>query len=230
LQRCTTNHIDKFLFFYYDADNSHTKITTILFGRIRIKSSIKIKYDVVAKILLTYRKVLTMNVLNSRNIIYYLSLFILVYSTNIKASELTLAVANSTCSVIKKLGNLYTTKHNIKFKYICKSSGRLAKGIKGQAISADLYLSANKTWMDFVVKGGIVSQDSVVNPWGNSLVVAVPKSSPLKLNQWQDLTEKKIKTIMIGDPGTAPFGRYAKQAMQNGDIWSKVKVFNIIFR
>ena len=28
---------------------------------------------------------------------------------------------------------------------------------------------------------------------------------------------------MIGDPGSAPFGRYAKQAMQNSQIWTDVK-------
>jgi len=142
---------------------------------------------------------------------------------NVYASELTLAVANSTCNVIKQVGAIYAEKNNIGIKYLCKSSGRLAKGIKGKAIKADIYLSANQEWMDYIVDSNLIMSDTIVSPWGNSLVIAAPVDSPLELTDLRDLTQKKIKTVLIGDPGTAPFGRYAKQAMQSSAIWDAVK-------
>ena len=153
---------------------------------------------------------------------FCISLLILTLS-QVSADTLTLAVANSTCNVIKQIGALYARKSGSEITYICKSSGRLAKGIKGQAIKADVYLSANKEWMDIVIKSKLVDSTKVYSPWGNELVVAVPNTSSLNLSYWDEITDKKIKTVLIGDPGTAPFGRYAKQALQNSNTWNILK-------
>ncbi len=74
-----------------------------------------------------------------------------------------------------------------------------------------------------MVKGGLIAADKVVRPWSNHLVISAPVGSPVKLAEWNDLTTDTIKTILIGDPGTAPFGRYTKQAMQRTGIWEQVK-------
>lgn len=140
-----------------------------------------------------------------------------------QADDITIAAANSTCSTIKTVGDSYTQNRPIKINYICKSSGLLAKGIRGGSIQADIYISANKHWMDYMVKGGLIAADKVVSPWGNRLVVSVPVGSPLQLEAWHDLASDRIKNILIGDPGTAPFGRYAKQALQRTGIWEQVK-------
>ena len=155
-----------------------------------------------------------------------LVLFILTFiytDTKLYAGELTVAVANSTCKTIKKVGELYTQTHDIKIIYICKSSGRLAKGLQGGAISADIYLSANSSWMDYMFKHDLVLQHKVSSPWGNKLVIAANKDSDIKINELADLTTDKIKTIYIGDPGTAPFGRYAKEVFQKAKLWEKIK-------
>ena len=141
----------------------------------------------------------------------------------IHASTLNLAAANSTCSAIKEVGKLFEKRSNTTINYICKSSGRLAKGLNGNTIKADIYISANRKWMDYMINNGMVTSENVISPWGNELVVATRKNSPLKISEWTELTSNKVKTILIGDPGTAPFGRYAKQAMQFTKIWEKVK-------
>jgi molybdate transport system substrate-binding protein len=109
-----------------------------------------------------------------------------------------------------------------KLKYLCKSSGLLAKGLRGGAIQADIYISASKHWMDFLVEEEVANPEQIVSPWGNELVVAVPRDSDLKMSEWPDLASDSVNTILIGDPGTAPFGRYAKQALQNTGLWEKV--------
>jgi len=146
-----------------------------------------------------------------------------LFTGAVQAADLTIAAANSTCNAIKTVGEQYSQVHGITIRYICKSSGLLAKGIRGKAIWADIYISANKQWMDFMIKGGLVAADKVISPWGNRLVVSAPANSSLDFKTWHDLMSDSIKTILIGDPGTAPFGRYAKQAMQNSGIWEQVR-------
>lgn len=164
-----------------------------------------------------------------KNIFNYFYLLILICATGFvsittaHASELNLAVANSTCSAIKKVGQIFAKRNDIAINYICKSSGRLAKGLNGRSIKADIYVSANRKWMDYMIKNGLVNAAKVTSPWGNELVVATRKDSQLKITDWTELSSEKVKAILIGDPGTAPFGRYAKQAMQSTGIWEKVK-------
>lgn len=139
------------------------------------------------------------------------------------ADTISVAVANSTCSAMQKVGRLFEQRSGSHIVYQCKSSGLLAKGLKGGAISADVYVAASREWMDFMIDAGMVKSEHVMSPWGNVLVVAAAKNSPLELNAWAELATSKVKTILIGDPGTAPFGRYAKEAMQHTAIWEQAK-------
>ena len=123
--------------------------------------------------------------------------FLLMPAYNANANELTLAVANSTCNAIKKVGDLYQQQNeNLSLKYICKSSGRLAKGLNGNSIEADIYISANKKWMDYMVAEELVSSDQVMNAWGNELVVATPLNSNITNFSWEDLASEKVEIIL----------------------------------
>jgi len=140
-----------------------------------------------------------------------------------QAGELTLALANSTCDTMKKAEDLYRANHPVQFTHICKSSGLLAKGLQGGALKADIFVSADREWMDFAVTNGLIASDRVVSPWGNVLVVAAPKTSPLQRLDWQDLASDKVTTILIGDPSNAPFGRHTKEALEASGLWDRVK-------
>lgn len=93
----------------------------------------------------------------------------------------------------------------------------------GKAIRPDFYISANQQWMDRVVRMGLVHPSVVTSPWGNRLQIATPKNSTITLNSLAGLNDEQITKILIGDPGTAPFGRYAKQALSGAEIWSRVR-------
>lgn len=152
-----------------------------------------------------------------------LGILLLCAFQTVQAAALNLAVADSTCDAMKKVGELYNAKSPVQFNFICKSSGLLAKGMRGGALNADIFVSADREWMDFAIEHGLVAPEQVVSPWGNTLVVASAKGSPLRFTGWQDLASDKVTTILIGDPGTAPFGRYAKQALETSGIWERVK-------
>lgn len=161
--------------------------------------------------------------IQSGMVIFLSSILVFFPGIPVYAEELNLAVANSTCNAIKRVGSLFEKQHQIRINYICKSSGRLAKGLHGGSINADIYISANRKWMDYMLDNKLVIPDQVSSTWGNQLVVATRKDSELKINQWDELALEKVGTILIGDPGTAPFGRYAKEALQSTGLWSRIR-------
>jgi molybdate transport system substrate-binding protein len=140
-----------------------------------------------------------------------------------RAGELTLALANSTCSAMSKAEALYRASHPVQFTHLCKSSGLLAKGLHGGALNADIFVSADREWMDFAVENGLAASDRVASPWGNALVVATASNSPIQRLDWQGLASDKVTAILIGDPSTAPFGRHAKEALEASGLWERVK-------
>ena len=146
-----------------------------------------------------------------------------MFSPHIHAAEIDIAAANSTCQAVQCVGKQYSEQYQTTINYICKSSGRLAKGIKGLSLNADFYISANKRWMDYMVTGGVVDRDEVSSLWGNVLVVATPMGSRMNLASMDELLSPEVGKVLIGDPSTAPFGRYTKQAMFNAGIWNEVK-------
>ena len=162
----------------------------------------------------------------SRHRLLFLSIALFIataFFPHARAGELTLALANSTCDAMNKVEALYSASHRVRFTLLCKSSGLLAKGLRGGALKADIFVSADREWMDFAVENGLVAADRVTASWGNALVVATPKNSPLKRFDWQDLASDQVPVILIGDPSTAPFGRYAKEALEASGLWDRVK-------
>lgn len=146
------------------------------------------------------------------------------------ADEITVATANSVCAVLKKAGDIFSREQKIKVRYICKSSGILAKGLETGYISADYYISASQKWMNYLVTRKIISKEAVKPLWANRIVAAAAKHSAVQMQSWNDLTNPKIQTIMVGDPSTTPLGRQFKKAMQARGLWSQIRTKIVVKR
>jgi len=57
----------------------------------------------------------------------------------------------------------------------------------------------------------------------NSLVLIVPTNSDLNITGIKDLTAPEVEKISIGNPETAPVGKYATQALTEAGIWDQIK-------
>jgi len=134
-----------------------------------------------------------------------------------------LAIADSTCAAMKEAGSIFSRQRKTDLHYVCKSSGLLAKGIKAGVIKADYFVSANEKWMDELVANGLIDRADVRTPWENGLTVATPRETVLDLRSIHELGSDEVGRIIIGDPGTAPFGRYAKQFLKKAGLWNRVK-------
>jgi molybdate transport system substrate-binding protein len=102
------------------------------------------------------------------------------------------------------------------------ASGLLAEQIK-QGAPFDVFLSANRTFVERLASSRIIEPGSVRDYARGSLVLAVNKLSALKLSGLEDLTRAEVHKIAIANPDTAPYGMAAKQALERDGLWDVLK-------
>jgi len=92
------------------------------------------------------------------------------------------------------------------------SSGTLARQIAAGA-PADIFLSANPEWVNYLVDVGKVDAGRVLSWAGNQLVVV---GRGQELDNLKDLA--RLERLAIGNPKTAPVGRYAIEMLSSVDL------------
>lgn len=80
---------------------------------------------------------------------------------------------------------------------------------------ADLYISADRRWVDFLAERGRIVDGTQRDVWGNSLVVVARPDSPHRLRQLADLATLPLRHLAVADPEAVPAGRYARAYLQN---------------
>jgi molybdate transport system substrate-binding protein len=104
-------------------------------------------------------------------------------------------------------------------------SNALAKQIEAGA-PADIFVSADLDWMDYVASKGFVRSGTRVNLLGNALVLVAPKDSnaPIGIRPGFDLAAALgAGRLAVGHVDAVPAGRYAKAALEKLGIWNGVK-------
>jgi molybdate transport system substrate-binding protein len=104
------------------------------------------------------------------------------------------------------------------------ASSALAKQIEAGA-PADIFISADQDWMDYLAKAGLVQADSRFTFLGNQLVLVMERSQArrLTINSNLDLTLiLNGKRLAVGDVNAVPAGRYAKAALTKLNLWDTV--------
>jgi molybdate transport system substrate-binding protein len=129
------------------------------------------------------------------------------------AGDINLSVAASLKEVINELSDSFAKLHpGVKFVKNYGASGQLAKQIESGA-PADVFISANIEWMDYLKNKKLVDQPSIGNFTYNTLVFA---GLPGKASSMKDLL--KLERIAIGSPKSVPAGGYAMEAMKKAGI------------
>lgn len=104
------------------------------------------------------------------------------------------------------------------------ASSALAKQIESGA-PADLFLSADLKWMDWLAERKLIDTSSRKRLLGNTLVLIAPKDSTTDLR-----IEKGFKLadalggerIAMGEPSSVPAGVYGKAALTSLGVWDQV--------
>jgi len=142
----------------------------------------------------------------------------LLLPSSLWAGELRLSVAGSMIDVIKEVGAAYVAEQpQVKLLPNFASSGSLAKQLVAGA-PADIYISANPKWMDYVVAQGIVPAAGVSTLAYNRMVVV--GRPDLSISAMSDLSG--LKRIALGSPKSVPAGRYAQQALDKAGLYQSL--------
>ncbi|HDM8173623.1 TPA: molybdate ABC transporter substrate-binding protein [Vibrio harveyi] len=142
------------------------------------------------------------------------------------ATELKVYAASSMTNAVNDIAQQFETKYDVTVTPVYGGSSSIARQILNGA-PADIFISANTKWMDYLVKSKAVKNDSVTNLVRNSLVLIAPKASTIQpfdfsdANAWNQALEGN--RLALGNPVSVPAGMYAKESLTNLGVWKKLE-------
>ena len=137
-------------------------------------------------------------------------------------SDITIFAAASTSNAITEIAAAWKTAGNGHVRTVFASSGVLARQIDNGA-PADLFLSANVKWMDWLAGRGLLA-GAPVPLFGNSLVLIQPAGAAARLGLNDSLAGALDgERLAIGDPDHVPAGIYARSALERMGLWNALE-------
>jgi molybdate transport system substrate-binding protein len=136
--------------------------------------------------------------------------------------SITVFAAASLRNALNDADAAFTKAAGVKVVASYAASSTLAKQI-AQGAPADVFISANVKWVDFLAKHKQIKPDTRVNLLGNALVLIAPKNSKLgHVNIGKGFDIAKLAgsgRIAVADVKAVPAGLYAKAALQSLGTW-----------
>ena len=134
--------------------------------------------------------------------------------------------AASTTNAVSDICSLFSSKYGVQALTSFASSSTLAKQIENGA-PADIYISANKKWMDYLADNRLIDSDTRFDLLSNRIVMIVPKDSPvlqLSIDPTTDISALLGDGwLAMGDPDHVPAGMYAKGALESLGLYEKIE-------
>lgn len=139
------------------------------------------------------------------------------------AQQITVFAAASLTNALDDYIAAYQQTHpSVRVVASYASSSTLARQIV-EGAPADIFISADQKWMDFIAVRGQIIPQTRRTLLGNTLVLIAPVDSALDTitlsadTPWRTLL--KAGRLATGDPDHVPAGIYARQALQSLGTW-----------
>lgn len=138
-----------------------------------------------------------------------------------KEVELTVSAAASLQDALNEIKTTFEKENpNVKINYNFGASGSLKQQIS-QGAPVDLFFSAAEDKFDQLVEEGFIEKEKGLDLLGNEIVLVVPKDSDKGINTFEDIG--KAEKISIGTPESVPAGKYAKETLENLNVWKSIE-------
>ena len=126
-------------------------------------------------------------------------------------ADLTVFAAASTTDVMQELASEFKQSGGANVRFNFASSGALARQIDAGA-PADLFISANVKWMDFLADQKMLKTESRADVVRNTLVLAAPIDSSMTYETFPGSLDGRLA---VGDFKSVPAGSYAQAALKS---------------
>ncbi len=160
-----------------------------------------------------------------RAVLLALALALAVAACGAREDEpaVTVLAAASLTDAFEAIGSAFREQTGERVRVSFAASSTLARQIEAGA-PADVFASANESWMDYLEERGLIAADTRVAPIGNRLALVAPTDSPLTdvtVNASLDLAALlgAEGRIAVGDPDHVPAGQYAEAALRALGLW-----------
>jgi molybdate transport system substrate-binding protein len=153
-----------------------------------------------------------MKIISSRT--WLLLTVLMLYCRPALAGEVYLFAAASLKEAVNDISMNFVLKNpKVRFVKNYGGSGSLAKQLENGA-PADIFISANVQWMDYLIQKQLLSAQNVAHFAYNTLVFA--GTGDRKVSYLMDLL--KLERIAIGSPKSVPAGEYAMEAFKKAGL------------
>lgn len=137
---------------------------------------------------------------------------------------ITVAAAASLTNVVDDLGAAFTAATGTEVRTSFASSAVSARQVINGA-PFDVFLSANRAWIDEVANRDAVLAEAIVPFASNRLVVAAHADMATAATLNDLISQAILMQLRIGiaDPRSVPAGIYARQALESLGLWADVE-------
>ena len=147
-------------------------------------------------------------------------------NTDSGSGEVTTITVSAAASLTEAFTELETTfedeNPDIDVNYNFAGSGTLRMQIEGGA-PIDVFASASQSHMDILSNESLIVEESRKDFAANSVVLITPVDSELDITGAEDLLSDDVETISIGNPETAPVGKYTVEALEQAGLWDELQ-------
>jgi molybdate transport system substrate-binding protein len=157
-----------------------------------------------------------------------LSLLLLLpmgFSRAALAADVVVFAAASLKNALDDAAQTYHSQGGAAAKISYAASSALAKQIENGA-PADIFISADLAWMDYVQKRNLIQPATRKNLLGNRLVLVAPAGSGAKIDIKPGFDLVGLLhggRLAMADPASVPAGKYGRAALQKLGIWNAVE-------
>jgi molybdate transport system substrate-binding protein len=139
-------------------------------------------------------------------------------------ADVTIFAAASLRDALDELARKYERQGRGKAAVSYAGSPMLARQIEKGA-PADLFISADTDWMDYMAKRGLIRIETRVNLLSNRLVLIAPADSRVQLTIGRGFPLAALlgdRRLAMADPDSVPAGKYGRVALEGLGVWGEV--------
>ena len=138
--------------------------------------------------------------------------------------KITVFAAASLTNALSEISSEYAKEKSPKIQNSFSASSALAKQIENGA-PADIFISADSKWMDYLQDKKRINIQSRTNLLSNRLVLIAPRGHGFKaqIDKSSSLANAFTGKLCTGETQSVPVGIYAKQSLTTLGWWDEIK-------